>query len=80
MDNDVLQLNKKAEGTFMVEVEHLRSDVKRLVGMLRTTEEFKEFADIADDSGSSIRFLKGIKIKSYVDLGCNSKCKNIKPC
>ncbi len=29
--NDNLVLDKKAEGVFLVEVEHLRADVKRLV-------------------------------------------------
>lgn len=38
------KLSHKAEGTFLVEVEHLRGDVKRLLEMLRNTEEYKEFA------------------------------------
>jgi hypothetical protein len=50
------------EGTFKVELEHLRSDVKRLVKMLKKTNEYKDFALIADDDGSGIRFLKDIKI------------------
>ena len=77
--NDVLTLGKKVEGVFLVEVEHLRSDVKRLVKMLRNTQEFKDFADIADDNGN-IRFLKEIKQKTYVDIGCHCKCKNVRPC
>ena len=44
----------------MVEVEHLRGDVQRLVRMLKNTAEFKDFADFAEDSGHSIRFLKDI--------------------
>jgi len=53
----------------MVEVEHLRSDVKRLMVMLKNTEEFKDFAEIADDDGFNIRFLKDVKAKSYIDIG-----------
>lgn len=49
-------MNKKAEGTFLVEVEHLRADIKRLVAMLRSTSEFKEFADLADDAGKYFYF------------------------
>lgn len=45
--------------------------------MLKQTSEFKDFADIADDDGASIRFLKDIKMKSYVDIGCNCRCVNV---
>lgn len=38
------KLSHKAEGTFMVEVEHLRADVNRLLQMLRNTQEYKDFA------------------------------------
>lgn len=38
------KLSHKAEGTFLVEVEHLKSDVSRLLQMLRNTSEYKEFA------------------------------------
>ena len=53
----------------MVEVEHLRSDVKRLLVMLKNTAEFNDFAEIADDDGFNIRFLKDVKAKSYIDIG-----------
>ena len=56
----------------MVEVEHLRSDVKRLVKMLKSTEEFKDFAAIADDA-ANIRFLKDVKAKSYIDNGIRAE-------
>ncbi|KAL4471197.1 hypothetical protein ABPG72_007564 [Tetrahymena utriculariae] len=77
---DMSKLSHKAEGTFMVEVEHLRGDVQRLLDMLRNTEEYKEFADIADDSTHSIRYLKDIKARTYVDAKCHTHCKFIRPC
>ena len=36
--------------------------------------KFKEFSDFADDSGSSIRFLKDVKKMSELDI--NSNCQN----
>lgn len=63
----------------MVEVEHLRSDVSRLMRMLKNTHEFKDFAEIADDEGFNIRFLKDVKAKSYVDIGCGCRCRSIRP-
>lgn len=41
--------------------------------MLKSTSEFKEFSDLADDSGQ-IRFLKGVKDKSCVDYGAPCDC------
>lgn len=38
------RLSHKAEGTFMVEVEHLRADVARLLLMLKNTQEYKDFS------------------------------------
>jgi hypothetical protein len=38
-ENDDLVFSKKTESTYMVELDHLRADVKRLVKMLRTTNE-----------------------------------------
>ena len=40
LENDTLVLKQKAEGTFMVEVDHLRADIQRLIKMLKNTSEF----------------------------------------
>ena len=37
--------------------------------MLKNTAEFNNFAEIADDDGFNIRFLKDVKAKSYIDIG-----------
>jgi len=58
---------KKSEGLAMIEIEHLRSDVQRLVKMLKTTKEYSDFADFADDNTGSIRFLKDTLRQTPVD-------------
>jgi len=62
-----LQQIKKSEGLAMLEIEHLRADVKRLVKMLKTTKEYSDFAEFADDNAGSIRFMKGATGKTQVD-------------
>jgi hypothetical protein len=48
--------------------------------MLRSTQEFRDFAELADEGDGNIRFLKDIRQKTYVDIGCNCRCKNVRPC
>lgn len=80
-ENEELILNKKSESISLIEVEHLRNDVKRLLQMLRSTKEFQDFADYADDASRSITFLKEIPVKSVVDCKCAClKCKHARPC
>jgi len=64
--NDLQQI-KKSEGIAMLEIEHLKGDVQRLVKMLKTTQEYSDFADFADDNTGSIRFLKNSLGKTPVD-------------
>jgi len=63
-----LKHSRKTEGTALLEIEHLRGDVHRLVKMLRTTKEYQEFSNYADDTTGSIRFLKETKRTSKLDL------------
>ena len=80
-ENQELTYNKKSESISMIEVEHLRNDVRRLTQMLRCTKEFKDFAEYADDTSNSITFLKEIPVKSIIDCKCACiKCKHIRPC
>jgi len=62
-----LQQVKKSEGLAMLEIEHLRSDTQRLVKMLKTTAEYRDFADFADDNSGSIRFMKDTIRKTNLD-------------
>jgi len=62
-----LQQIKKSEGLAILEIEHLRADNQRLVKMLKTTKEYQEFADFADDNSGSIRFFKDSLKQTNVD-------------
>lgn len=80
-ENEELTFSRQSESISMIEVEHLRNDVKRLLQMLKSTNEFKDFADFADDTNKSITFLKEIPVKSIVDCKCACiKCKHVRPC
>lgn len=80
-ENAELTFSKKSEGVSLIETEHLRNDVRRLLQMLRSTKEFKDFAEYADDTNKSITFLKEIPVKSIVDCKCACmKCKHARPC
>lgn len=80
-ENESLLFAKKSESISIIEVEHLRNDVRRLLQMLKSTNEFQNFAEFADDNTKSITFLKEIPIKSIVDCNCACiKCKHVRPC
>jgi len=72
--NDLQQV-KKSEGIAMLEIEHLKADVQRLVKMLKTTQEYNEFADFADDNSGSIRFLKNSLGKTQLDANFKGASK-----
>jgi hypothetical protein len=50
-------LERKSEGTALLQVEHYRTDNDRLIKLLASTEEFKNFSEFAQDSGSGVRYL-----------------------
>lgn len=80
-ESNELTFSKKCESVSLIEVEHLRNDVRRLLQMLRSTQEFKDFSEYADDSSRSITFLREIPVKSIVDCKCACiKCKHVRPC
>ena len=53
---DGLFLSKRSEGTLLLEIEHLKADNQRLVGLLKQTEEFKDFSELAEAAGG-IRYI-----------------------
>jgi len=57
---DDLYFMKRNDSTILLEVEKLKSDIKRLIHLLKSTEEFKEFAENANLVGDDIRFLKNM--------------------
>jgi len=46
---DELYVTRKSESTLLLEIEHLKDDNVRLLQMLKTTEEYKDFAYLAEN-------------------------------
>lgn len=46
----------KLPSTKELEIQQLKEDNKRLLGMLKQTAEFKEFAGVVEDSGGNVRY------------------------
>ena len=53
-----LQKEGRAPSTFRLEIDQLREDNKRLIGMLKHTKEFKQFGGYVEDSGGDVRILE----------------------
>jgi hypothetical protein len=50
-------LSRKSEGTALLNVESYKLDNQRLIKLLASTKEFKNFAEFATDSGGNVRYL-----------------------
>lgn len=74
---DEIYTTRKSESALLLELTHLRNDNIRLLNMLKTTEEFKDFAYLAEDCSGGIRYVKADS--TYGDCsksgGANAKCK-----
>ncbi len=62
---------KKNDSAILLEIEKLKDDVKRLVQLLRSTEEYKEFAENANLMNDDVRFLKNV----HKEKGTNKNFK-----
>jgi hypothetical protein len=51
---DNLYIDRRVEGTALLELEHLRADNERLIGLLKENEKTKAFAEFFEDSGGAI--------------------------
>ena len=51
-----LYLNKRSEGNLLMENKHLKDDNIRLLGLLKTTSEFKDFAFLNETLPGGIRY------------------------
>jgi hypothetical protein len=58
---DKHHVEKRAEGTIMLELEHYKADNARMIKLLNTTKEYTEFGDFAQDNKGSVRYLAGDK-------------------
>lgn len=82
---DEMYLTRKSETGLQLEINHLKNDNIRLLNMLKTTEEFKDFAYLAEDCSGGVRY---VKTNSMYSDGISSKCNcskgalypNSKPC
>ena len=43
----------------MIEIAQMKEDNKRLMDMLRSTREFRDFGGFVDDSGGDVRHIEG---------------------
>lgn len=68
---DEFYVNRKSEAALLLEIEHLKDDNIRLLQMLKSTEEFKDFAYLAENVTGGIRFIKTDKCEKR----CQSSCK-----
>lgn len=54
---DEFYINRKSEAGLLLEIEHLKDDNKRLLSLLKNTEEYKDFAYLAEDSSGGLTFV-----------------------
>jgi chromosome segregation ATPase len=60
---DELYVNRKSEAAMAVEIEHLKDDNVRLLQLLKTTNEYKDFAYLSEDVSGGIRFVRSFENK-----------------
>ena len=48
-------MQRKSEGTALLQNEHYKLDNERLIKLLAATEQYSNFAELATDSGSNVR-------------------------
>ena len=71
---DLLYTQRQSEGSLLLEMQHLKEDNNRLLQMLKSTNEFKDFAYLSETVPGGIRFVKGTtsKRKSATNTGANT--------
>lgn len=50
-------LDRKSQGTALLQSDHFRQDNERLIKLLAQTKEFANFGEFATDSGTAVRYL-----------------------
>jgi chromosome segregation ATPase len=55
---DDLYVNRKSEAAMALEIDHLKEDNIRLLQLLKTTNEYKDFAYLSEDVHGGIRFVR----------------------
>lgn len=54
---DELYINRKSEAGLLLEIEHLKDDNIRLLKMLKSTDEYRDFAYLAETVSGGIKFI-----------------------
>ncbi len=76
---DEFYINRKSEAGLLLEIEHLKDDNKRLLNLLKNTEEYKDFAYLAEDCSGGIKYVNGdTKTKAFTAKNKKTEKKNIK--
>ena len=75
---DEFYVNRKSEAGLLLELEHLKDDNKRLLSLLKNTEEYKNFAYLDEDSNGGIKFVNSDNKVRVVSGKNQKKDKNYK--
>jgi hypothetical protein len=54
-------LERKSQGTALLQADHFRLDNERLIKLLASTKEYANFGEFATDSGAAVRYLDSEK-------------------
>ena len=72
---DQMTMQRKSEGSALLQNEHYKLDNERLIKLLGGTDQYSNFAELATDSGSNIRCLDN-KREPAVKKGNNKSVKS----
>ena len=73
---DQMYLQRQSEGTLLLEIQHLKDDNMRLLQMLKTTEEFKNFAYLNETIPGGVKLIKdNEEQKKITSAASNNKLK-----
>lgn len=65
---DTAILSRKGEGPLMVQVEHLKSDNERLIKLLKSTKEFRDFSEFAGSMTGTVAVAPPAEEDEWVPL------------
>ena len=65
---DTAVLSRKGEGPLMVQVEHLKSDNERLIKLLKSTKEFRDFSEFAGSMTGAVAVAPPAEEDEWVPL------------
>lgn len=75
---DEAVLDRKSQGTALLQAEHYKQDNDRLIKLLASTKEFANFGEFATDSGQAVRYLDSERQPAKCHPKKESKLKDFK--